>query len=315
MPPHNKIEVACKNCGKAILRQKSKLNSDGRNYCSRACGAIGRITSTEVPCLICGKVIIRNQSKLKSGQHTYCSYECMGKDREGKATRNRIRIESSCSACGVTLSVTPSTLSRSKQHYCSVACRNAQYVKIEVACTQCRKTVLRNLSQVKTRANHFCDKICFNKWKGRDSDHYVVTCVCKQCGSDFVTSRWFSEHGKATFCSRKCSGAWSSEHVIGSAHPQWNGGTLTYYGPNWKSQRRKALKRDNYRCRQCNASRNKIGNNPHVHHIIPFKKFGYIPDKNDNYLQANELSNLICLCPTCHKNAEWGKIPIQPNLL
>jgi predicted restriction endonuclease len=47
---------------------------------------------------------------------------------------------------------------------------------------------------------------------------------------------------------------------------------------------------------------------------VPFREFGYIPegpDKNDNYKQANVLSNLICLCPHHHKLVEHGSITIQ----
>ncbi|GAB4269794.1 MAG: ATP-dependent helicase MrfA [Candidatus Promineifilaceae bacterium] len=75
------------------------------------------------------------------------------------------------------------------------------------------------------------------------------------------------------------------------------------YGPNWQKQRQQALSRDNHTCQVCGAKEGLL----HVHHIRPFREFGYIPGKNNNYQQANQLENLITLCPRCHRQAEAGQ--------
>ena len=67
------------------------------------------------------------------------------------------------------------------------------------------------------------------------------------------------------------------------------------YGPNWTRQRILARKRDQYRCQHCGAPEQ--DKTHHVHHKIPFRNFL-------SYEEANQLSNLITLCPVCHKNAE-----------
>jgi DEAD/DEAH box helicase domain-containing protein len=78
------------------------------------------------------------------------------------------------------------------------------------------------------------------------------------------------------------------------------------YGPNWRQQRDRALERDGYRCRTC-GSEAREGQGLHVHHIRPFRDYGYSPGKNEAYRLANELENLVTLCPTCHRQAEAGQ--------
>ncbi len=77
------------------------------------------------------------------------------------------------------------------------------------------------------------------------------------------------------------------------------------YGPNWRKQREKALERDNYTCQVCGATQ--METVLHVHHKRPFRDFSYVRGENDNYLDANELHNLVTLCPSCHRRAEQGQ--------
>lgn len=68
------------------------------------------------------------------------------------------------------------------------------------------------------------------------------------------------------------------------------------YGPNWLTQRDAVKHRDGYACQVCGA-----GDSPQrpleVHHKQPFRSF-------TSYQQANQLENLITLCPNCHRRAE-----------
>lgn len=74
------------------------------------------------------------------------------------------------------------------------------------------------------------------------------------------------------------------------------------YGPSWAAQRQAALTRDGRRCQRCGLSQEE---SPlHVHHIRPFREFGYQRGVNDHDLLANRLDNLIALCPSCHRAAE-----------
>ena len=75
------------------------------------------------------------------------------------------------------------------------------------------------------------------------------------------------------------------------------------YGPNWSEQRNAARARDGYRCRQCGAPE-RPDREHDVHHVRPFRAFGYIPGQNTFYLEANSLDNLVTLCHDCHQRAE-----------
>lgn len=91
----------------------------------------------------------------------------------------------------------------------------------------------------------------------------------------------------------RASGAWDVEPIAD-------------YGPNWEAQRNLARQRDGCKCRTCGAPE-KPGRQHDVHHITPFREFGYARGENDRYLRANELGNLLTLCHNCHVRAETSK--------
>jgi DEAD/DEAH box helicase domain-containing protein len=78
------------------------------------------------------------------------------------------------------------------------------------------------------------------------------------------------------------------------------------YGPNWPAQRRRARERDRFTCRKCGAREAQTGREHDVHHVTPFRRFGYVPGENEAYLQANDLDNLITLCRSCHARVDHG---------
>jgi DEAD/DEAH box helicase domain-containing protein len=76
------------------------------------------------------------------------------------------------------------------------------------------------------------------------------------------------------------------------------------YGPDWPRQRDRARARDGYRCQHCGAPER--GGAHHVHHKVPFRTLA-------TYRQANQLSNLATLCPSCHRRAELA-VRVQSGL-
>jgi DEAD/DEAH box helicase domain-containing protein len=92
----------------------------------------------------------------------------------------------------------------------------------------------------------------------------------------------------------------------------WVGEHVASRGPSWPAQRNLARRRDGYRCRWCGAPE-RSGHQHEVHHIVPFREFKWIPEQNENHLQANALPNLITLCPSCHRRAEQN-VAVQSTL-
>lgn len=78
------------------------------------------------------------------------------------------------------------------------------------------------------------------------------------------------------------------------------------YGPNWHEQRDRARARDGYRCVECGAPERETRQHD-VHHIQPFRSFGYVAGQNTAYLEANQLENLITLCGSCHQRVETAQ--------
>ncbi|NPV07437.1 MAG: DEAD/DEAH box helicase [Anaerolineae bacterium] len=74
------------------------------------------------------------------------------------------------------------------------------------------------------------------------------------------------------------------------------------YGPNWRTQRRRARERDGFRCRHCGAPE-PPGREHDVHHLRSLRELGYGPEGGD-FEQANALDNLVTLCRACHMKAE-----------
>lgn len=199
--------------------------------------------------------------------------------------------------------------------------------RIMVACDNCQKEFVIKRKQVVRYKHHYCSRAC--KWQKWHAEHrgethpswkgQHITITCDMCGKEAKKYRFQLEGHNHHFCSSACRYRWLSECMVwptGPDHPSWIDGLHNeYYGPNWLAQQRAARKRDGYKCRYCGKTQKKNGRALDVHHIRPFRSFGYIANQNDRYLQANDLTNLIALCRICHRRAEAGNIPIQPYLL
>jgi len=81
-------------------------------------------------------------------------------------------------------------------------------------------------------------------------------------------------------------------------HPRWRGGTFSQKrGPNWPEQSKAARERDQFTCQHCGMTEAELGKRMAVHHIKPFRQF-------ESSEEANQLDNLVSLCPSCHWKAD-----------
>lgn len=164
---------------------------------------------------------------------------------------------------------------------------------IERQCEFCGCTFHVPPSRVKHGRGRHCSREC--QYAAVSSSRAKsVNLICEGCGVEYVRPPSIAE--KARFCTRECR----DKHWVGDLTPNWQDGSGVYKrGPNWQSIRREALRRDNNECQHCGTS-----GDLHVHHKIPFRMF-------DSHVEANDLDNLISLCPPCHRKedarSKWAR--------
>ena len=165
-------------------------------------------------------------------------------------------------------------------------------MKIQRICPVCSKEFYVSPSRLKWGRGKTCSKVCQNISVGKQNSKDRIEFTCLNCGDKFYLLACQLKHKKnaGKWCCRSCR----DEYRIGANHPSYIGQRIIARGSNWQSQKRKALKRDNYTCQKC-------GRQEHinVHHKKPYRLF------NGGYKQANRLSNLLSLCDVCHRKEDW----------
>lgn len=220
-----------------------------------------------------------------------------------------------CTHCGKEFQRYASLSPGSKTFFCSLRCLHKHRTnRIDLICRACGKSFTVVSSRIKNGGAQCCSNKCRAIIRSQQMTGRVIAprirITCRFCDKE----REVPPSGQnRPFCDKKCHAAWQAIQECGTNNFNWRGGYREYYGPNWREQRRATRKRDGYRCQGCHAKQKRRAFD--VHHIKPFREFGYIPGENNNYLQANELTNLITLCPSCHKRAEHGQIALQPYLI
>jgi 5-methylcytosine-specific restriction endonuclease McrA len=191
---------------------------------------------------------------------------------------------------------------------------------IDLECKNCGKHFQKLSGYINIKAKfNFCSKKCINQWRanggmpsGKNHVEYnSVVVTCAFCGKKLIRQPNRILKYPLQFCNRKCHGAWKSENIRGEKHSKWRGGSLPDYGPEWGKIAEEIRKRDSYRCQYCGITQEKYGKKLSVHHIIPFREFGYKRGENENHLKAHTPENLITLCAVCHKKIETGHIQLR----
>jgi 5-methylcytosine-specific restriction endonuclease McrA len=192
---------------------------------------------------------------------------------------------------------------------------HAIHKTVEVECEHCGQIVEKTESDVQEYEHHFCCRDCYSEWKSNvGQDHPLsekVEVACDWCGDRLLRKPHKARDNERHFCDRGCMAEFRTDR-IGEDALAWKGGhdTYRYYGPNWDSQRQKALERDGYCCQSCGSVESELDCGLHVHHITPLREFG--DGSATDYKIANALENLVSLCAECHP--KWENIPVRPSV-
>lgn len=249
----------------------------------------------------------------------------------GQSRHTADYVTASCNWCGDTEEVLASQRDNQNNWYCSRECfaewraenivgeDHHQYNRVSVTCDHCGDSFNRRPSIVEDRELHFCDTDCFGSWcseqrTGEAHPRWTgggVEIECEVCGDTRTVKQ--AKTANSRFCSPECMGKAKEEEQTGSDNPNWIEGTTTYYGPNWETQRKKRLEKDDYACIVCGTSRQEhqteFGQDLIVHHVTPRRKF--VTDGELDAEQANRVSNLRTLCVMHH--SRWEGIPVAPD--
>lgn len=172
--------------------------------------------------------------------------------------------------------------------------------KVTVYCAICNKPIGVASSRLKRSKQFFCSRKHFaqgqsERMKGERVEYIDVP--CGYCNKTLHVRKGRLTNSKSgyVFCSNKHWSWWYRDNVRGPNHWAWKGGYIPLYGPNWEEQRQGTLERDNHTCQVCGKTEAEEGRQLSIHHIVPFRDFGY-----ERYKEANHPSNLLTVCNSCH---------------
>jgi len=220
-------------------------------------------------CKTCGKHFLALASEVRRGGGVFCCRDCWRADAKktfGERSKATPRLR---------------------------GLDNPRNTLEEIICYGCGQPYLAPRWKRERNARHFCSKNCYETWRSNESR--ALDTKCTVCGIYIRRDASNAKRNSNFFCSKECYAKWRSVTICGEVHPHWRGGTLDYYGEDWRKARRMTRDRDGYRCQRCRITEEEIGTELDVHHIIP-KRYG----------GSNALSNLISLCHRCHIIVEWN---------
>lgn len=260
-----------------------------------------------IVCKICGKSFYCKPCRINPNGN-YCSRAC-----DNQRQRPVVLPPAECKICGKMFQRNPSKRKGGDNLFCSRKCSGIAQREVprELKCETCGKPFTRIACfLVQPGQGRFCSRKCMYASKGSSTE-----IQCQVCDKVFCRKTSQVQRYGIQICSRACMGVWRSRQYIGENNANWRGGYQEYYGPDWTTQRKAARQRDKYRCQVCKITEKKLGRELDVHHIQPFRTFGYTAGENERYKEANRLANLISLCPSCHKLAEHNKVSVQLRLI
>jgi hypothetical protein len=248
-------------------------------------------------CRRCNVEFRVGRERLLQKRAPFCSRKCQ-------------YVFASCAKCGTQFRRKPSHIGRkgASVSYCSKVCSNQANAKrgpesptfkvgkTAMYCAICGVFVRNGYPSAKA-IDTVCSKACDNEHKSRrlsgagcwNYNGGKQPVPCGQCGATVLRARSEIAEYERMFCNMKCAAKWRSEHIVGPAHPNWQGGkSFEPYPTTWTFKLREAIRnRDGRRCRLCAKTEAANGARLSVHHV-DYDKDNLKPD------------NLVSLCIRCH---------------
>lgn len=261
----------CQNCGKHFKPKDKRKNKFCCVNCYNEAKKSGKYKRVSVSpakeCTNCGKPVRRSFVKNRKGEACDKIF-CSRNCYDDYRIKTTKKIIYHCKECGKEIV----GYKDRELVFCSIDCRRKSTSASKRVCPICGKVFQPTYINKKGEVRHPNNR--------------------KMCSLECVLKNYsLNEERKA-----KISAAFTGEK-----HPGWLGGRVNYRGENWRRNKRAAIKRDRA-CKHCGMtpeeSKEKYNANLEVHHIKPFRYFSSPED-------ANVMDNLITLCKSCHKKAEW----------
>lgn len=253
------VTLICQNCGRKYKKPPSAAKRS--KYCCRSCHSSANSKANQKHKYVVRKCKVCGnefETYTRHGGSKTCSPQCANQLKGINAAKSR-------------------------QNYSK---------KITKPCQHCGTM----FESYKSRNRLYCSRKCKH---AAHSENGRVVIPCAFCGkpTEFIKAQIELRGGK--YCSKECRYNAMSIARTGANNPNWVGGSsvITWRGPNWGRQKRKAKRRDKFTCQICGQIHRKSSRNIHVHHIVPFRLFS-------DYKRANHIDNLISLCMSCHGKAE-----------
>jgi endogenous inhibitor of DNA gyrase (YacG/DUF329 family) len=141
--------------------------------------------------------------------------------------------------------------------FCNDICKGSYLGKYTKPTKNKKQKIIKNCLfcnkpfSAKTENSKFCSQSCRAKMNMKMNDEKLYGSTrnnisCLYCKKEMVITD--GNLDTMNFCSAECMSKYYSEFELfsGENSGTWNGGKVEYKGKNWRSQRRKARKRDNY---------------------------------------------------------------------
>ncbi len=251
---------------------------------------------TTITCANCGSAINMPPSKAKRATLHFCCRACSTQYRKGKSASDfsqPARVTTlPCTVCGTPVTRKLSHLRESGNIFCSTTCMGISQrgrvkdstTKISTHCSHCDIPMMKFPSRMSAFAKHYCSSACRSAAAVKADIHIERT--CKNCGIIYSTTTHQVRTRGSNYCSKSC--------MDGGMRTK-----TTPYSHYWRSITRRVRERDSHTCQLCGVIQ--LSPRLDVHHIIRAGDFAI-----EDVESANDMSNLVSLCRSCHRRVESG---------